>query len=183
MTNEVTSFPKGKLLFEQVGPDRVLDSLFRNACLGYCGEEFHPAIRLKNILNDTDCTIEYLMPSGHIITCSNTTTRIYDKFNGLSFAALREINVARCQESFHQLDRWNPAEWGCALAGEVGELCNFLKKRLRGDGLYDYDIAKELADVITYADLLAASLNIDLGQAVIEKFNEVSKRIGSERRL
>jgi NTP pyrophosphatase (non-canonical NTP hydrolase) len=42
---------------------------------------------------------------------------------------------------------------------------------------------KELADVVTYLDLLAFQLNIDLGDAVIQKFNEVSIRVGSTVRL
>src|SRR6188474_1749001 len=31
------------------------------------------------------------------------------------------------------LEEWSPAEWGNALAGETGELCNVLKKILRND--------------------------------------------------
>lgn len=40
-------------------------------------------------------------------------------------------------------------------------------------------LALELADVVTYADLLAARMDIDLGEAVREKFNEVSDRVKS----
>lgn len=45
------------------------------------------------------------------------------------------------------------------------------------------EIGKELADIITYADLFAARLGIDLGQIVRDKFNEVSDRVGSEIKL
>ena len=44
-------------------------------------------------------------------------------------------------------------------------------------------LAKELADVIIYADLLAHAANIDLGQAVVDKFNEVSVRRGALTKL
>src|SRR5207237_1907306 len=106
---------------------------------------------------------------------------------GLDFATLRERNVERCEAVFHKLDRWNPAEWANAMAGEVGEACNLAKKIIRGDFKTDGEmrfavgeLAKELADVVIYADLNAARLGIDLGQAVIDKFNEVSRRRNSE---
>ena len=45
------------------------------------------------------------------------------------------------------------------------------------------DIADKVADVFTYLDLLAESLDIDLSKAVIEKFNEVSERVGFPDRI
>lgn len=103
--------------------------------------------------------------------------------NNLSFKKLRKTNVKRCNAVFHPLKSWTETDWACALAGEVGELCNFIKKRKR---VFDAkgniklphkeDCRKELADIITYADLLAARMDIDLGKAVINKFNEVSDR-------
>jgi len=101
----------------------------------------------------------------------------------LTFKKLRETNVSRCKDDIRSLDDWNPLEWGGALAGEVGELCNFLKKMRRGDKIKKKEIAHELADVITYADLLAARLDVDLEKAVKEKFNIVSKRWKSKYRL
>lgn len=41
-------------------------------------------------------------------------------------------------------------------------------------------IADEIADTVIYADLLAARRGIDLGNAVITKFNTVSKRANSD---
>jgi len=41
-------------------------------------------------------------------------------------------------------------------------------------------IADELADIVTYCDLLAQKCGIDLGRAVLEKFNRVSTRVGYE---
>lgn len=104
----------------------------------------------------------------------------------LTFQELRKANVARCEEVFHPLNHWTPTDWGCALAGEVGEACNAIKKlRRHGDGTNtDKDpatktecllaIGEELADIIIYADLLAASLGIDLAFQVRRKFNTVS---------
>lgn len=109
----------------------------------------------------------------------------------LSFDRLREKNVARCEDVFHPLTEWSPTDWGCAMAGEAGEVCNQVKKLRRLDGadaLMDTalkradlrrNIAKEIADTVIYADLLAARLGIDLGKAVREKFNEVSRERGS----
>lgn len=100
--------------------------------------------------------------------------------NDLSFNKLRETNVRRCNEAFRPLEDWTPTDWGCALAGEVGEACNLLKKMLRGEPVDKEDVANELADVQTYLDLLAARLDIDLGAAVVRKFDIVSRRRGSD---
>lgn len=101
----------------------------------------------------------------------------------LTFAELSRTNLARCNESFRTIDAWTPLEWGGALAGETGELCNFLKKMRRGEKIKKKKVAHELADVIAYADLLASALNIDLEAAVREKFNLVSKKKKSKYRL
>lgn len=102
----------------------------------------------------------------------------------LSFENLREKNVPRSNETFHLLDEWNLLEWGGALAGEAGEAANKAKKIVRGDHDIDdpgvrEELAKELADVVIYADLMAAAAGVDLGRAIIRKFNEVSQKKGS----
>lgn len=85
--------------------------------------------------------------------------------------------------------------WACATAGETGEMCNAVKKLKRiaegtntakdpqteADAIAE--IGKELADMITYADLLAARLGIDLESAIVTKFNEVSDRMGCTIKL
>ena len=101
----------------------------------------------------------------------------------LTFAKLREVNIRRCVKSFHPLNDWGPAEWSNAMAGEVGEVCNFTKKALRGDLIPVGDIGKEIADVVVYADLLSARLGLELGELVRNKFNEVSVRVRSDERL
>lgn len=95
----------------------------------------------------------------------------------LTFDQLREANANRCEEVFHKIDEWAPMDWGCALAGEVGELCNLLKKKYgRNESVPMAEVAKEIADVQIYLDLLAARLRIDLGAATIQKFNETSTK-------
>ena len=105
----------------------------------------------------------------------------------LTFQRLRETNVRRCREAFKRcLSDWSLAEWSNAMAGECGEACNLTKKMLRGDkgGKRDIkELGKEIADVVVYADLLAAAAGIDLEKAIIEKFNEVSDRKKSKIKL
>lgn len=114
----------------------------------------------------------------------------------LSFATLRGANQARLPQyktkhgdTVHSIadgSDWTPAQWFQALVGEVGEYANFRKKFERGDISEEEFMVrarKELADVATYLDLLAARLGIDLGQAVTDKFNEVSGRVGSNVRI
>jgi len=113
----------------------------------------------------------------------------------LTFAFLRRRNVQRCEDVFHPLRDWSPTDWACAMAGEAGELCNVVKKMRRLDGADAKDdtpdrrdsltveAAVELADTVIYADLVAARLGIDLGRAVIAKFNAVSVTRGSSFKL
>jgi len=113
-----------------------------------------------------------------------------DLKNELKFSELREANLARLP-SFGQshITSWSGPQWGNALAGEVGEACNVVKKidrRLDSDPNYNEAIKElelEIADVVCYADLLAARYNIDLGEAVRKKFNLVSERRRSDVRL
>ena len=102
----------------------------------------------------------------------------------LTFRRLREQNSARCVEKYHKLDAWSTLEWAGALCGEAGEFANIAKKRKKGKDIPIKELGKELADIIMYCDLAAASLGISLEEYVIKKFNEVSKRHPkSHRRL
>jgi NTP pyrophosphatase (non-canonical NTP hydrolase) len=112
----------------------------------------------------------------------------------LTFAQFREANVTRCEASFHAVNEWTPTDWATALAGEVGEVCHVTKKLRRlqmaphwasrdGDAALEAQLADELADTVIYADLLAARMGIDLGAAIVKKFNQVSERVGSTVRL
>lgn len=78
---------------------------------------------------------------------------------------------------------WSDAQWLQALVGELGEYANLKKKIERGDFPIDEkraDLGKELADVVMYLVILASRLNIDLDSAIVNKFNEVSERIGAD---
>jgi NTP pyrophosphatase (non-canonical NTP hydrolase) len=110
----------------------------------------------------------------------------------LTFAQFRRANVARCLK-WHPagIESWSPSDWLTAVAGELGELASLLKMRNRErDALpgnkfspTQKQIADELADVLTYLDLLAEVLGVDLGAAAVEKFNEVSARVGFPDRI
>lgn len=110
----------------------------------------------------------------------------------LTFNEFRAANVERCLKWHPQgIESWSSSDWLTAVTGELGELASLLKMRNRErDGLpgnkfspTQKQIADELADVLTYLDLLAAALNVDLGRAAIEKFNEVSERVGFPDRI
>lgn len=112
--------------------------------------------------------------------------------DALTFDAFRLANVTRCVKWHPQgINSWSPSDWLTAVTGELGELASLLKMRNRErDGLpgnkfspSDKQVADEIADVLTYLDLLAAALGIDLGRAAVEKFNEVSERVGFPDRI
>lgn len=113
----------------------------------------------------------------------------------LTFKKLREVNSARCKK-WHPPEStpWTSADWLTALAGELGEAANIIKKIRRhetgasnvGDPpeyLLRSLLAEELADTFLYTDLLANYFNIDLEQAVINKFNKTSEKHGFTERL
>ncbi len=105
------------------------------------------------------------------------------------FDALRQANLARAKE-------WNPTGVdtgpgfaGLELAGEVGELCNLLKKAERarlglvGGSVSPAAIAEELADVVICADLVGLALGLDVWPIVVAKFNATSEAKGFGTRL
>jgi NTP pyrophosphatase (non-canonical NTP hydrolase) len=84
----------------------------------------------------------------------------------------------------HEADSpaWTPAQWLQAVVGELGEYANLHKKVERGDftlGEKRKEIADELADVAIYLDLLATSLGVDLGPAIMSKWNRTSEKVGA----
>jgi NTP pyrophosphatase (non-canonical NTP hydrolase) len=117
------------------------------------------------------------------------------EMNGLTFSGLREVNVTRCKR-WHPPEStpWTSADWSNALCGEAGELANVIKKlrrhetgaRNEGDPTVEQltvMAGAELADVVIYADLVAHHLGIDLGAAIADKFNKVSRKYGFPERL
>lgn len=113
--------------------------------------------------------------------------------NGLTFNTLRQANLKRLpmfknkhgEPAHSQGDGgdWSDAEWLQAVVGELGEYANLRKKVDRGDLPKNADtqalLADELADVVIYLDILAFRLGIDLGEAVISKWNRTSERVGA----
>lgn len=106
----------------------------------------------------------------------------------LTLDQLRAANIARQAE-------WCPdmlpdlSFRGVELGGEVGEALNVIKKLererngWRGSRATVAQLAEELADVIICADLVAATLAIDLSSAVRAKFNGTSEANGLSVKL
>ena len=114
----------------------------------------------------------------------------------LDLAAMRPINVQRATEGFKCYDNQPLTYWTTALAGEVGELCNMIKKMQRVekggvDGGSSYtakDISKEMlkeeiGGIAIYLDLLASLLDISLEEAIIDTFNSKSEKMGFREKL
>ena len=102
-----------------------------------------------------------------------------------------QLNRKRCQsyDGFnHQMSDWSLSDWMTATLGELGEAANIAKKlnRVR-DGVpgnseseaeLRNSLADELADTFIYLDLLCQSQGISLEDAVVQKFNRTSEKIG-----
>ena len=112
--------------------------------------------------------------------------------DGLTFRTLRNANVKRLPlfknakgEAAHSEpdgSDWSIAEWLQAVVGELGEFANLHKKVRRGDKTMaeaKQALADELADVAIYLDILAFRLGIDLGEAIMKKWNETSRKVGA----
>lgn len=106
----------------------------------------------------------------------------------LTFEQLRFANVQRNKE-WDPDNKINGTFRGLELAGEVGELCNMIKKLERermgliGSRVSFVDFAKEVADVQICIDLLAMHYSIDLAVVTSEKFNASSDKHGFETKL
>lgn len=113
-----------------------------------------------------------------------------------SFGDLRKANLQRvglfknakgelCHSEPDGSD-WSLNDWATAAGGEMGEAAGICKKIRRGDYSLDEvrgDLADEIADTVIYLDMLAYRAGIDLGQAVIQKWNATSERVGIDLRL
>lgn len=119
--------------------------------------------------------------------------------DGTTLRQFDDANTKRCEESFHPIDSWSNTDWACAAAGEIGEACNCVKKLRRIEHLtassefsrlYNGDphelgaaAAVEYADAVTYCFLAIRRLGFDPVQVLVDKFNEVSDRVGSKIKL
>lgn len=113
-------------------------------------------------------------------------------------AVLRRRRAGKLMPTYSELDwrdkarvihelvvkRWPPYSpedqqfLALALAGEVGEFCNIVKKLWRGDTLDNAPamIEEELADIRIYLELVALSFNVDLDEACEGKLPELERR-------
>jgi NTP pyrophosphatase (non-canonical NTP hydrolase) len=79
----------------------------------------------------------------------------------------------------NQGDNWTYPALG--LAGEVGEICNKLKKVMRDDGGVLSDsvratLADELGDVLWYVAQLATELKLDLNDVAAQNLVKLASR-------
>jgi len=114
----------------------------------------------------------------------------------LDFETLRRANTMRLPQfknpkgepahSEPDGSDWALSAWCNAVCGELGEAANLIKKIERGDFTLEEAreaLGKEFADINTYLDILAMRAGINLGDAIVAKFNEVSVRVGSTVRI
>ena len=98
------------------------------------------------------------------------------------FETLRTASVAR-NKIWDPSGRRSACFKATELAGEVGEVCNIVKKLERnalgliGSTSSAADLADELADVVICLDMLAEEYDIDLWPAIVQKFNATSKKV------
>lgn len=59
--------------------------------------------------------------------------------------------------------------WSLALSGEVGELCNLVKKEVRDRVSLKAQISEEMADILIYLCMMANSLGVDLEREYYRK--------------
>lgn len=161
-----------------------LSEAYRRITLTPIVDDDYPMIR-GGYENEVRKTIDAFFRNGRFSYLPPTKTP-------LSFEKFRVANVARCTK-WHPagINSWSPSDWLTAIAGELGELASLVKMMNRErDGLpgnkfvpTKKHVADEIADVLTYLDLFAASFDIDLGKAATEKFNEISERVGFPDRI
>ena len=107
----------------------------------------------------------------------------------LDLEQFRKLNTQRAVEGFKTYENVSLSYWGNAIAGEVGELCNLIKKldRVKSGGIdagSSYTAAditpemikEEIGGVAIYLDLLASLFDISLEDAIIETFNSKSEK-------
>ncbi len=102
-----------------------------------------------------------------------------------------KTNLLRCEspEGFnHKIGDWSLSDWMVAVTGELGEAANIVKKlnRVRDDIPGNVEtreqlknkLSDEIADAYIYLDLFCQRAGIDLTQAIFDKFEKTSKKIG-----
>lgn len=109
----------------------------------------------------------------------------------LDLQQLRSMSAERAKYGFKTYENVPITYWTTALAGELGELCNMIKKLERVshggiDGGSSYTAAnitremlsEEIGGIAIYLDILAGLIGISLEDAIIETFNSKSEKYG-----
>jgi len=161
-----------------------------------CGEPetLTPEMRSRSWVFDTAwysntcsvCSKEFVGYKGRVICL------LCDGLTPMTFARFSEQNKQRCEHPNgfnHKLNSWSTSDWMTATMGELGEAANIVKKlnRVR-DGIPGNGdltimalrnaLADEIADTFIYLDLLAQSLNMNMANIIMDKFNRTSLKIG-----
>ncbi len=117
----------------------------------------------------------------------------------LTFTYFSRQNLARANRwhGGNGIIDWSISDWGVAAAGEMGEVCDAIKKlnRLR-DGFTSNnprqpqstmaatdEILKEIGDTGVYLDLLAQRCGSTLGECMVRVFNAISERENMPERV
>lgn len=114
----------------------------------------------------------------------------------MKFCDFSRINRRRCESPSgfnHALKSWSLSDWMTATMGELGEAANVAKKlnRVR-DGIPGNNqsedelraaLRDEVADAFIYLDLLAQSEGFLIEDAVRDKFNRTSEKIGTDIKI
>lgn len=106
-----------------------------------------------------------------------------------------DLNKKRAINGFKTYDNVPITFWTTAITGELGELCNMIKKIERVkhggiDGGTTYtaaniskeNIEEEIGGIFIYLNLLCSRLGIDMEEAIIQTFNKKSEEYGFEER-
>jgi len=68
------------------------------------------------------------------------------------------------------------------LAGEIGELCNLVKKETRNRVSKKEEIVEEMADILIYLCMMANSLGVDLEEEYYRKQKKNLQRFREDER-
>lgn len=99
----------------------------------------------------------------------------------MTLAGIQLIEVTDSRHYFPTLDHDGLLYLATALAGEVGETCNLIKKWYRDSWTLEQiqnELAKELPDILIYLVMLAGAANIDLDKAYEAKKEYNNERFG-----
>ena len=92
----------------------------------------------------------------------------------LTFKSLREANIERAKQ-YKSACEMDANFFLLCIFGEVGELCNFIKKERRDNKSYEQEIRKELADIVIYMDLLAEKMQYKFDNRWVASFDNIRR--------